>query len=85
MTTAGPRRGFASLTPERRREIAQLGGRTAHPLGTAHEFTSEEAREAGLKGGAAVSSDRDHMARIGRIGGRRRRKRKSLSNTATVG
>ena len=46
-------RGFASMAPERQREIASLGGRAAHRDGTAHEFTSEEAREAGRKGGEA--------------------------------
>lgn len=46
-------RGFASMTPERRREIASAGGRAAHEQGTAHRWTREEAREAGRKGGAA--------------------------------
>lgn len=40
-------RGFASMDPERQREIASEGGRAAHAKGTAHEFTSEEARRAG--------------------------------------
>ena len=44
-------RGFASLTPERRRDIASQGGKAAHLAGTAHEFTVEEARKAGKKGG----------------------------------
>ncbi len=44
-------RGFASMDPEKQREIASKGGRAAHAKGTAHEFTSEEAREAGRKGG----------------------------------
>lgn len=44
-------RGFASMDPEKQREIAAKGGRAAHAKGTAHEFTSEEAREAGRKGG----------------------------------
>jgi general stress protein YciG len=41
-----PRRGFAGLDPERRREIARQGGRAAHAMGLAHEFTPEEARDA---------------------------------------
>ena len=45
------RRGFASMTPEKQREIASKGGRAAHQKGTAHEWTSEEARSAGRKGG----------------------------------
>lgn len=40
-------RGFASMDPQKQREIASEGGRTAHASGNAHEFTSEEAREAG--------------------------------------
>lgn len=40
-------RGFASMDPEQQREIAAEGGRAAHAAGTAHEFTSEEARKAG--------------------------------------
>ncbi|WP_420829542.1 KGG domain-containing protein [Nannocystis pusilla] len=54
---------------DKQREIASMGGRTAHEKGTAHEFTSEEAREAGRKGGEAVSQDREHMAEIGAKGG----------------
>ncbi|MES2889829.1 MAG: KGG domain-containing protein [Pseudomonadota bacterium] len=42
-------RGFAGMDPERQREISSEGGRAAHEKGTAHEFTSEEARIAGSK------------------------------------
>ena len=63
------RRGFASMDEEKQREIASKGGRAAHEKGTAHEFSSEEAREAGRKGGESVSRDREHMAEIGRRGG----------------
>jgi len=62
-------RGFASMDAEKQRRIASLGGRAAHQQGTAHEFSSEEAREAGRKGGEAVSANRAHMAAIGRKGG----------------
>lgn len=65
-------RGFASMNPEKQREIARKGGRAAHAKGTAHEFTSDEARSAGRKGGDAVSRNRAHMAEIGRRGGERR-------------
>jgi uncharacterized protein len=51
-------RGFASMDAQRQREIASEGGRAAHEKGTAHEFTSEEAREAGRKGGMARSANR---------------------------
>ena len=62
-------RGFASMDDDKQREIASKGGKAAHEKGTAHEFTSEEAREAGRKGGEAVSKDREHMSEIGKKGG----------------
>ena len=62
-------RGFASMDTSKQREIASKGGRAAHAKGTAHEFTPDEARAAGRKGGEAVSRDRQHMAEIGREGG----------------
>lgn len=46
-------RGFAAMDPEAQRIIASEGGRAAHAKGTAHEFTSAEAAEAGRKGGQA--------------------------------
>jgi hypothetical protein len=46
---SGSGRGFASMDTERQREISAEGGRAAHASGNAHEFTSEEAREAGSK------------------------------------
>ncbi|MBI4134982.1 MAG: stress-induced protein [Candidatus Sungbacteria bacterium] len=66
------RRGFASMDPERQREIASQGGRAAHERGTAHEFSPIEAREAGKRGGERVSQNREHMAEIGRKGGQAR-------------
>ncbi|HEX7810238.1 MAG TPA: KGG domain-containing protein, partial [Thermoanaerobaculia bacterium] len=62
---ATSKRGFASMDPSKQKEIASKGGRAAHAKGTAHEFTSDEARVAGRKGGEAVSRDRAHMAAIG--------------------
>lgn len=47
------KRGFASMDEAKQREIASKGGKAAHEKGTAHEFTSEEARAAGRKGGEA--------------------------------
>jgi hypothetical protein len=44
-------RGFASMDKDTQRAIASKGGRAAHEKGTAHEFSPEEAREAGRKGG----------------------------------
>lgn len=58
-------RGFASMDPERQRQIASEGGRAAHEKGTAHEFTSEEAREAGRKGGMARSANRSKASQAG--------------------
>jgi general stress protein YciG len=46
-------RGFASMDRSKQREIARKGGKAAHMKGTAHEWTSEEARQAGRKGGMA--------------------------------
>ncbi|HEV8448297.1 MAG TPA: KGG domain-containing protein [Gemmatimonadaceae bacterium] len=65
-------RGFASMDRSKQREIASKGGKAAHAKGTAHEFDSGEAREAGRKGGVAVSRNREHMAAIGRRGGEAR-------------
>jgi general stress protein YciG len=69
-------RGFASMDPERQREIAREGGKAAHQKGTAHEFTSEEARQAGSKGGQAAHEkgtahefDSDEAREAGRKGG----------------
>jgi uncharacterized protein len=42
-------RGFAAMSPEKKREIAGMGGRAAHATGRAHQFSSEEARAAGRK------------------------------------
>jgi general stress protein YciG len=61
LDTAGPEeaevakedRGFASMDRSKQRDIASKGGKAAHQKGTAHEWTSEEAREAGRKGGMA--------------------------------
>ncbi len=52
------------------RSLAAEGA--SRPRRTAHEFTSDEALEAGPKGGPAVSVDREHMAKIGRTGSQRR-------------
>src|SRR3954470_11971954 len=54
-------RGFASMSPERQREIASKGGRAAHEKGTAHEWTPEEARQAGRKGGEVSRGGRGRL------------------------
>jgi general stress protein YciG len=53
------RRGFAAMDPKKQREIASKGGRAAHIHGTAHEWTSDEARQAGRKGGSSGHSESD--------------------------
>lgn len=55
------RRGFASMTPEKQKEIASKGGRAAHQKGTAHEWTSDEARQAGRKGGQVSRGGRGRL------------------------
>ena len=54
-------RGFASMDRTKQREIASKGGKAAHQKGTAHEWTSEEAREAGRKGGMASHRRRSEL------------------------
>lgn len=51
---ANSTKGFASMTLEQRQRIARLGGVAAHVKGTAHKFTSEEAKRAGALGGRAT-------------------------------
>jgi general stress protein YciG len=62
-------RGFAAMDPEKQKRIASEGGRAAHRQGVAHEWSRDEAREAGRKGGQIVSQNREHMSEIGRKGG----------------
>lgn len=66
---ATSKRGFAGMDPEKLKTLSSRGGKAAHAKGTAHEFSSEEAKAAGKKGGVTVSSDAGHMAEIGRKGG----------------
>jgi len=51
-SSKGSGRGFASMSSEKKREIASKGGKAAHAQGTAHKWTSEEAQAAGRKGGS---------------------------------
>jgi uncharacterized protein len=59
-SSKGHGRGFASMSPEKKREIASKGGKAAHAQGTAHKWTSEEAQAAGRKGGS-ISRRRPKM------------------------
>jgi hypothetical protein len=73
------------MDPQRQREIARKGGKAAHEKGTAHQFTPDEAREAGRKGGMIVSQHREHMVEIGRSGGRARRRKPATSQPGVEG
>ena len=61
-TSRKERRGFASMSAEKQREIASKGGRAAHEKGTAHEWSSDEARTAGRKGGQVSRGGRGRLA-----------------------
>jgi general stress protein YciG len=52
------KRGFASMSKAKQREIASRGGVAAHKKGTAHKWNSEEARKAGQLGGKATARKR---------------------------
>jgi general stress protein YciG len=83
MATQAPKksnRGFASMDREKQKEIASKGGKAAHAQGRAHEFTADEARSAGRKGGEAVSKNREHMAQIGRAGGQARGRNRAMAD-----
>ena len=61
--------GFAAMDPAKHRELASRGGKKVQALGKGHQFTPDEARAAGVKGGNAVSQNREHMRTIGSKGG----------------
>ena len=54
-------RGFASMERSKQRDIASKGGKAAHQKGTAHEWTSDEARTAGRKGGQVSRGGRGRL------------------------
>lgn len=81
------RRGFASTIsrdPEWHREIASKGGKRAHEMGVAHQFTEKERQAAGRKGGAIVAKDRAHMVKIGRKGGLARAAKRKTAKNETI-
>lgn len=78
-TPAPSLHGFARMTPEWRQQNASKAGKEAHRVRLANTFTSETAREAGRLGGQKLSANREHMAAIGRKGGRNRGKGKKSS------
>ena len=75
-------RGFASMDRAKQREIASKGGKAAHQKGTAHEWTSEEARDAGRKGG--IASHRRRREQMG-SGGDNSGERGSATGSGEVG
>ncbi|WP_353098733.1 KGG domain-containing protein [Stenotrophomonas lactitubi] len=87
--TGSSNRGFASMDEDKQRAIASKGGRAAHASRNAHQFSPDEARVAGRKGGEAISQDRQHMAAIGREGGHARhasaRQQQQLQRQETPG
>jgi general stress protein YciG len=74
------------MNEEKQRAIASMGGRAAHAQGRAHEFTQDEARAAGRKGGQAVRDKYgpDFYAEIGRAGGGARRKRRQRATDSQL-
>lgn len=56
-------RGLAAMSPERRREIASMGGRTSQARGTAHQWTAAEASAAGKKGSARYALRKEEARR----------------------
>jgi len=70
------------MDQDKQREIARRGGRVAQASGTAHKFSSEEARRAGRKGGKQVSGNREYMASIGRRGALARHARRKAREQA---
>lgn len=63
-------RGFASMDRNKQRAIASKGGKAAHEKGTAHEWTLEEAREAGRRGGIVVHRRRKERELSGNLSDR---------------
>jgi general stress protein YciG len=61
-------RGFRAMSPEQRSAIARLGGRAAHAKGTAHEWSVEEARAAGKKGGSVSRGGKGRLVEEGSRG-----------------
>lgn len=78
-------RGFAAMDREKQKRIASEGGRAAHRQGVAHEWSRDEAREAGRKGGQIVSRNREHMSEIGRKGGQSSGQRRQRNNSEERG
>lgn len=61
-------RGFASMNRDKQREIASLGGKRAHQIGTAHQWDHEEAKEAGRRGGLASAARRRAAKLLAEVG-----------------
>jgi|GEM_PF-653396 len=82
------KRGFASMDPQKQREIASKGGRAAHAQGSAHEFTSEEASRAGRRAhesGNAHEFSSEEARAAGRKGGQASRNRNRAQQQPAAG
>jgi general stress protein YciG len=75
-------RGFASMDRAKQREIASKGGKAAHQKGTAHEWTSEEARDAGRKGG--IASHRRRREQLAATSGSNETRTNASGDTVTA-
>ena len=81
------KRGFASMDPQKQREIASKGGRAAHAQGSAHEFTPEEASRAGRRAhesGNAHEFSSEEARAAGRKGGQASRNRNRAAQDQTT-
>lgn len=76
-------RGFAAMSPERRREVARKGGKRAQEMGTANRFDSERASKAGSVAGKVIAA-RGEMAALGRKGGLKAAENRKLRASPTV-
>jgi uncharacterized protein len=74
-------RGFRVMNKDLQREIASKGGKAAQESGVAHRWDEKEAREAGSKGGVSVSQDKEHMKRIGSLGGKKSKRKPKLDGS----
>jgi general stress protein YciG len=78
------RQTFANMAEEKQFEIASKGGKAAHAMGVAHEFTPEEARIAGRKGGKKIlqTRGREYLSQLGSLGAKARNKNQALKRAA---
>ncbi|PLX26281.1 hypothetical protein C0581_04710 [Candidatus Parcubacteria bacterium] len=73
------KQGFATMSPEKRKEIARKGGMTAHSKGSAYKLTSSDRSKGGAKSSGNFKHNPELAREAGRKGGKisKRGKRKS--------